>query len=705
MQKTLTIILMTGMLAVGMESTRQSGQAEVELQAAIRMETVEGNLKGAVEAYKKLADGADRGVAAKALVRMGQCYEKLGDAEAKVAYERVVRDFADQKEAVEKARALLAAISREKHRESGIVVEQRWVLPAGPWTEMRTLSPSGRCILYTDLGRTRLYVHDLKTGEDRLVLESPPGAAFFGPPEISPDDTRLVYTRFTRSETVYSGRNFELVIAGLDGSNPAVLMSDEKKWIQPRAFSPDGEFILLTMADGADAPGAMRMSLSLLSIADRSMRTLTAQDDYSSLGFSPDGRYLAAYRISTSGASLPGPLKLIPTDGSPQVLLFESTAKNWSPFWTPDGRNIFFLSDRSGVTDLWSIAVSNGKPEGEPRLRRSDVGPIALLGFAGDGSLYYKTTKNEQGDIYAADLDPATGLVISEPKRFNQSYIGSTGFPAAWSPDGRFFAYTRRAHLAYNKSRIVSFIIRTEATGEEREVLPVPADAFNQTFPFPNNIRWFPDGRSLLATDFVAKKGLMFRQVDLETGRIKVLLDLKEGSKSVWSPNISQDGKMLFYVEAGTEFYRLMHRDLEDGDESELYRVARDVASIDAISLSTDGRQLAFILSHHDQKAESLMIISVEGGSPRELLRSETPINHLAWTKDDRHVMMEYYLKGEPSRMVASVSIEGGEPQLSPFATGLTAVHPNGRRIVFYKGEGGNEEVWAFRNLLSQPNK
>ena len=70
------------------------------LQAAIKTETVDGDLKGAIEQYRKLADGSHRAVAAKALVRMGQCYEKLGDAQARQAYDRVVRDFADQKEAL-----------------------------------------------------------------------------------------------------------------------------------------------------------------------------------------------------------------------------------------------------------------------------------------------------------------------------------------------------------------------------------------------------------------------------------------------------------------------------------------------------------------------------------------------------------------------------------------------------------------------------
>ena len=80
------------------------------LQAAIKKEVVDGDLKGAIEQYKKLAQGRDRAVAAKALVRMGQCYEKLGDAEARKAYERVLREYADQAGAVAEARARLAAL-------------------------------------------------------------------------------------------------------------------------------------------------------------------------------------------------------------------------------------------------------------------------------------------------------------------------------------------------------------------------------------------------------------------------------------------------------------------------------------------------------------------------------------------------------------------------------------------------------------------
>ena len=91
------------LLAFAPGVTAQVG-AEVALRAAIEKETVKGDLKGAIDQYKKLAQGKDRAVAAKALVHMGQYFERPGDAEGAKAYERVVKEFADQKEAVAEAR-------------------------------------------------------------------------------------------------------------------------------------------------------------------------------------------------------------------------------------------------------------------------------------------------------------------------------------------------------------------------------------------------------------------------------------------------------------------------------------------------------------------------------------------------------------------------------------------------------------------------
>src|SRR5258705_8918893 len=101
-------------------------QADTTLQRAIRKETMEGDLKGAIELYRKAIGQAakDRTTAAQALVRMGACYEKLGDGEARKAYERVVRDFADQKDMASQAQTRLVSL-RGEHRGPASVTMRR----------------------------------------------------------------------------------------------------------------------------------------------------------------------------------------------------------------------------------------------------------------------------------------------------------------------------------------------------------------------------------------------------------------------------------------------------------------------------------------------------------------------------------------------------------------------------------------------------
>src|SRR6266849_6335126 len=105
------------------------------LGAALHQEEVQGDLKGAIAAYQKVlaAPGVSRRTAAEALVHMGQCYEKLGDAESRKAYERVVREFGDQKEAVAMARARLGGGSTAK--ETGMVARQIWTGPEDAGSE------------------------------------------------------------------------------------------------------------------------------------------------------------------------------------------------------------------------------------------------------------------------------------------------------------------------------------------------------------------------------------------------------------------------------------------------------------------------------------------------------------------------------------------------------------------------------------------
>src|SRR4249920_2536037 len=89
LQKTLVITI----AAAAILAAQNGRSPEVQLKAAQNKEQVEGDLKGAIELYKKLIQTKDRTVAAKALAALGQCYEKLGNAEARSTYERLLKEF------------------------------------------------------------------------------------------------------------------------------------------------------------------------------------------------------------------------------------------------------------------------------------------------------------------------------------------------------------------------------------------------------------------------------------------------------------------------------------------------------------------------------------------------------------------------------------------------------------------------------------
>ena len=87
----LTVLL----LAFGAQVASAAPSGYDLFQKALVKERAEGNIDEAIQLYQRIVKdfAADRTVAAKALVQIGQCYEKLGKEEARKAYQRVLREF------------------------------------------------------------------------------------------------------------------------------------------------------------------------------------------------------------------------------------------------------------------------------------------------------------------------------------------------------------------------------------------------------------------------------------------------------------------------------------------------------------------------------------------------------------------------------------------------------------------------------------
>jgi tetratricopeptide (TPR) repeat protein len=203
MSKTATGLVLGVALLSGALAAQRAPQQDLDLKAAIRTEIVDGDLRGAIEQYRKLAEGSDRSVAAQALVRMAECYQKLGDAESRKIYERIVREFPDRKEEVATARARLGATAAVASAKGDRAV---WSPNADGFG---TITPDGRFLSYADWGKTGgLILRDLMSGEDRpLITEC---CVQFS--AISKDGKQVAYERFENGGL--RGSQWAFVVSG-----------------------------------------------------------------------------------------------------------------------------------------------------------------------------------------------------------------------------------------------------------------------------------------------------------------------------------------------------------------------------------------------------------------------------------------------------------------------------------------------------------
>ena len=125
-------------------------------------ELVDGNLRAAIQQDQKVARSGNRALAAQALLRMAECYEKLGDAQARAVYQRLVREFADQSDVATSARTRLGAGGLATTASAGMANRRLWT-PAHD-ASFGTVSADGRFLSFTDWSNGDLVHPRLSTG-------------------------------------------------------------------------------------------------------------------------------------------------------------------------------------------------------------------------------------------------------------------------------------------------------------------------------------------------------------------------------------------------------------------------------------------------------------------------------------------------------------------------------------------------------------
>ena len=653
----------------------QSGQDL--FQQALVKERADGDLRGAIAIYERIVREftADRSLAAKALVQMGRCHEKLGNEDAQRAYRRVVQEYADQTDMAAEARSRLAVLGGlASVNARGLVARRVWDDARDPDFE-GGMSADGRFLSYIDAYNGAVGVRDLVRDTSYTVVPGAGWAAYRT--AVSPDGRYVAYQLWDNTARLDAIRVTDL----LGGQDRLVYRNAASQSAWPMAWSRDGES-LLTWLIRHDKVN----QIALIRVADGSSTVLKSLDGRPAelrMALSPDGRWVA-YSFPPAERSRHRDVYLLAADGSRETSLVQHPADDFVIGWTPDGRSLVIGSDRTGEQGVWALPVTDGAASGPLELVRPGV-EGSPLGITARGDYYYGVYSG-WNDVFVAELDPATGRVVTPPAQAIQQYEGANALPE-WSPDGSALV----VRSARGRSDVV-LLVRSFESGVVREVHP-QMDGFNFHF-----LSWEPHANAVLAVGRGddGRYGHVFR-IDLATGDA-VSIAQPEPDGPIWQPEWSPDGRSIFFARSGPQGRRIVRRVVASGEETELYQGAHVLL----LRVSPRGDQVAFVQN------DTIAVLDVIDRALRTVVAPGTRVRALAWTRDGAHLLYGVTVDTTTNlTQLMRVSVATGAVQPIDLAMENLLhlkVHPDGRRIAFTaKIRDERVEVWAIEKLFAPP--
>ena len=329
-------------------------------------------------------------------------------------------------------------------------------------------------------------------------------------------------------------------------------------------------------------------------------------------------------------------------EGAPAVYerLVDLNGRNVWPMWMPEGKQLYFMSDRSGAQNIWTLRLG-GKAMQVTRFTDGRVlwPTIAYDGkaivFERDFKIWMLDTKNSEA--YALPI-----TLVGSPASPGATHSTLNQFTdLALSPDAKKIALVAHGEI---------FAASAHDGGEAIRVTNTPGPE--------SQVTWSPDSSRIA---YLSQRNAITHVFIYEFAR-RAETQLTSGPLPDQSPQFSPDGKLIAFVRDRKELRVI---DLESKQDRQL--AAGYVGGSfgpSNFAWSPDSKWLAYT-NAGAQSLRNVYVAPVNGGAARQIsFLANTFVSSIQWSPDGKFMLYETSQRTETPQ-VARIDLTPHQPSFS----------------------------------------
>jgi tricorn protease len=328
-----------------------------------------------------------------------------------------------------------------------------------------------------------------------------------------------------------------------------------------------------------------------------------------------------------------GDIWAVPAGGGEARLLISNPANDTRPIYSPDGKRLAFVSNRTGGGDIYVLTFAGGDVQ---RLTFDD-GLEQLDGWSHDGRwIYFSSTSHDisgMNDVFRVSADGGTPMEVAGDRYTNEYF-------SAPSPDGSTLAITARANASgqwwrNGRSHLDEAEIWLVHEGAIPKYEAVTNGGAKEMWPM-----WSSDGKGLYyVSDRNGAQNVWFKAIG-SVAAPKALTTFRNG-RVLW-PSISTDGKLIAFehdfdvwtldpTSNRAARVNIVRRGAPASTATEHLTITDNMSEL---RLSPDGKKVAFV-AHGEVFAAS----AKDGGDAARISRTPENESHVLWSPDSRKLV------------------------------------------------------------------